>query len=52
MVVSCQMVCFNTLMPLNTSSDAMLLALNYCIAGKFGGDLNLAVWRSGLKPPN
>ena len=24
----------------------------YRIAGKFGGDLNLAVWRSGLKPPN
>ena len=24
----------------------------YCIARKFGGDLNLAVWRSGLKPSN
>ena len=24
----------------------------YRIAGKFGVDLNLAVWRSGLKPPN
>ena len=24
----------------------------YRIAGKFGGDLNLAVWRSGLKPLN
>ena len=26
--------------------------LFYRIAGKFGGDLNLAVWRSGLKSPN
>ena len=24
----------------------------YCIAGKFGGELNLAVWRSSLRPPN
>ena len=24
----------------------------YHIAGKFDGELNLAVWRSGLKPPN
>ena len=24
----------------------------YRIVGKFGGDLNLAVWQSGLKPPN
>ena len=24
----------------------------YCIAGKFDGELNLVVWRSGLKPPN
>ena len=27
-------------------------AESYCIAGKFGGNLNLAVWRLGLKPPN
>ena len=25
---------------------------NYRIAGKFGGELNLAVWRSILQPPN
>ena len=24
----------------------------YRIAGKFGGELNLAVWRYALKPPN
>ena len=24
----------------------------YRIAGKFGGELNLAVWRSSLRPPN
>ena len=24
----------------------------YCIAGKFGGELNLAVWRFVLQPPN
>ena len=24
----------------------------YCIAGKFGGELNLAVWRSILQLPN
>ena len=24
----------------------------YCIAGKFDGQLNLAVWWLGLKPPN
>ena len=25
---------------------------SYCIAGKFGRELNLAVWRSILQPPN
>ena len=25
---------------------------HYRIAGKFGGELNLAVWRSALQPPN
>ena len=25
---------------------------DYYIAGKFGGELNLAVWRSVLQPPN
>ena len=29
----------------------MVIAL-YRIAGKFGGELNLAVWRSILQPPN
>ena len=24
----------------------------YCIAGNFGGELNVAVWRSVLQPPN
>ena len=24
----------------------------YCKAGKFGGELNLAVWQSMLQPPN
>ena len=26
--------------------------LSYRIAGKFGGELNLAVWWSSLRPPN
>ena len=26
--------------------------VKYRIAGKFGGELNLAVWRYALKPPN
>ena len=24
----------------------------YCISGNIGGELNLAVWRSRLEPPN
>ena len=29
-----------------------LCMVAYCIAGKFGGELNLAVWRSIIQPPN
>ena len=29
-----------------------VLKKDYRIAGKFGGELNLAVWRSILQPPN
>ena len=29
-----------------------LYTQSYRIAGKFGGELNLAVWRYALKPPN
>ena len=33
--------------------DAFIdLIATYRIAGKFGGELNLAVWRSILQPPN
>ena len=28
------------------------ITLTYRIAGKFGGELNLVVWRYALKPPN
>ena len=30
----------------------IILLLRYRIAGKFGGELNLAVWRYAFKPPN
>ena len=36
---------------LSTSSQR-LLKLNYRTAGKFGGQLNLAVWRLGKRPSN
>ena len=40
----------NKYKPLNTSTH--LNKSKYRIAGKFGRDLNLAVWRSVLQPPN
>ena len=44
----------------NTTSTYALLAIytltarlkKYRIAGNIGGDLNLAVWQSGKRPPN
>ena len=32
--------------------DLCRIIRDYHIAGKFGGELNLAVWRSSLQPPN
>ena len=32
--------------------SCMKMVRIYRIAGKFGGELNLAVWRSSLRPPN
>ena len=32
--------------------QVVTIPLLYCIAGKFGGELNFAVWRYAFQPPN
>ena len=36
----------------NDAGQVQGVSTNYCVAGKFGGELNLTVWQSILQPPN
>ena len=42
----------NNILSLTLYNANFIYNTKYCIAGKFGGELSLAVWRSILQSPN